>query len=118
QTAASNPQFALDIGDPQQSIDTAWTSARDKAAKNRTLFAQRRLKPEDVLPEWKKTIAVLGGEADVERFVKRATQQLGAPLEEVNRTGACHWKLHSSGLPAAVRERLEGEGIGGTLQIN
>ncbi|TVT50500.1 MAG: DEAD/DEAH box helicase [Denitromonas halophila] len=117
-TTSRMPQMGLDFGDPEQSIDTAWTSAREKAAKNRTLFAQRRLKPEDVLPEWQKTLAVLGGEDDVERFVKRAAQQLGAPLEEATKGGVAHWKLHASSLPLAVRERLEGEGLAGTLRID
>ncbi len=117
-TTTRMPQMGLDFGDPELSIDTAWTSAREKASKNRTLFAQRRLKPEDVLPEWQKTLAVLGGEADVARFVKRAAQQLGAPLEETSKAGVSHWKLHASSLPLAVRERLEGEGLAGTLRID
>lgn len=117
-STAKMPQLGLDFGAPEEAIDTAWQSARDKAAKNRTLFAQRRLKPEDVLPEWQKTMAVLGGEADVERFVKRATVQLGAPLEPSAKGGANHWKLHASSLPMAVRERLEGEGFVGTLNID
>ncbi|TCO81276.1 SNF2 domain-containing protein [Plasticicumulans lactativorans] len=118
QTGAMAPQIALDFGEPEQAIATAWQSAREKAAKNRTLFAQRRLKPEDVLPEWRKTLAVLGGEAEVERFVRRAATQLGAPLEATTRAGVTHWKLHASGLPAAVRERLVGEGLSGTLRID
>lgn len=112
------PQLGLDFGNPEQAIDTAWTSARDKASKNRTLFAQRRLKPEDVLPEWQRTLAVLGGEDDVERFVKRAAQQLGAPLEEASKAGDKHWKLHADSLPAAVRERMEGESLSGTVRID
>jgi superfamily II DNA or RNA helicase len=117
-TTTSMPQLGLDFGEPENAIDTAWTSAREKAAKNRTLFAQRRLKPEHVLPEWQKTLAVLGGEADVARFVKRAAQQLGAPLEETRKTGVTHWKLHASSLPSVVRERLEGEGLSGSLRID
>jgi hypothetical protein len=117
-TTTRVPQLGLDFGDPEQSIDTAWTSAREKAARNRTLFAQRRLKPEDVLPEWQKTLTVLGGEADVERFVKRAAQQLGAPLEETHKGGAHYWRLHAASLPLAVRERLDGEGLAGTLRID
>lgn len=117
-TVTKMPQMGLDFGQPEVAIETAWQSARDKAAKNRTLFAQRRLKPEDVLPEWQKTLAVLGGEADVERFVKRAATQLGAPLEVTSKAGANHWKLHAGSLPAAVRERLEGEGLAGTLRID
>lgn len=117
-TTSRVPQMGLDFGEPEAAIDTAWQSARDKAAKNRTLFAQRRLKPEDVLPEWQKTLAVLGGEEDVERFVKRAAIQLDAPLEATNKAGASHWKLYAGSLPAAVRERLESEGLVGTLRID
>ena len=118
QTSRTSPQIGLDFSDPEQAIEKGWQSARDKASKSRTLFAQRRLKPEDVLPEWKRTLAVLGGEADVERFVKRACVQLGAPLEETTKAGAAHWKLHAESLPMAVRERLEGEGLTGTLRID
>lgn len=118
QTASTAPQLGLDFGEPEQAIDTAWQSAREKASKNRTLFAQRRLKPEDVLPEWQKTLAVLGGEADVERFVKRAAMQLGAPLEATTKADATHWKLHVGSLPVVVRERLEGEGLTGSLRID
>lgn len=117
-TASRVPQLGLDFGEPEQAIETAWQSARDRAAKNRTLFAQRRLKPEDVLPEWQKTLAVLGGEEDVERFVRRGAVQLGAPLEAAISTKGNHWKLHIASLPAALRERLEGEGLVGTLRID
>jgi superfamily II DNA or RNA helicase len=117
-TTTKTPQLGLDFGAPEEAIDTAWQSARDKVSKNRTLFAQRRLKPEDVLPEWQKTLAILGGEADVERFVKRAALQLGAPLEPATKAGVSHWKLHAASLPSAVRERLEGEGLSGTLRVN
>lgn len=117
-TAATMPQMGLDFGEPEIAIETAWQSAREKASKNRTLFAQRRLKPEDVLPEWQKTLAVLGGEEDVERFVKRASVQLGSPLEAISKDGATYWKLHSDSLPLVVRERLEGQGIVGTQRID
>lgn len=113
-TVAKTSQQFLDFGEPAQEIETAWQNARDKASKNRTLFAQRRLKPEDVLPEWQKTIAVLGGEADVNRFVSRASTKLGASLEAWKN----HWKLHIGHLPPAVQERLEGEGLSGTIRID
>ncbi len=117
-TTAKVPQLGFDFGAPEEAIDTAWLSAREKASKNLTLFAQRRLKPEDVLPEWQKTLAVLGGESDVERFVKRAAVQLGSPLESSTRAGAVFWKLHGASLPLVVRERLEGDGLAGTLHID
>jgi superfamily II DNA or RNA helicase len=110
-----NAQSQLDLfGEPAKEIDLAWQSAKDKAKQNRSIFAQRRLKPEDVLPEWRKSAAVLGGEAEVERFVTRAAAQLGAPLQPVKQ----HFKLLTDHLPALVRERLAAEGLGNTLRID
>ncbi|CAJ8262596.1 helicase [Burkholderia pseudomallei] len=113
--ASFGMQVELDLfGEPAKEIELAWESAREKAKQNRSIFAQRRLRPEDVLPEWQKTAAVLGGEADVERFVSRATSQLGAPLQPVND----HFKLLTEHLPASVRERLAVEGLTDTLRID
>lgn len=107
-------QATFDFGEPAEEIETAWQSAREKAAKNRSIFAQRRLKPDDVLPEWRKSAAVLGGEDDVERFVSRAVAKLGAPLEPYKE----HHKLYLDHLPATVRERLAADGLAGTLRID
>ncbi len=110
-----NAQSQLDLfGEPAKEIDLAWQSAKEKAKQNRSIFAQRRLKPEDVLPEWRKSAAVLGGDAEVERFVSRATAQLGAPLQPVKQ----HFKLLTEHLPPSVRERLAAEGLVGTLRVD
>lgn len=110
-----NAQSQLDLfGEPAKEIDLAWQSAKEKAKQNRSIFAQRRLKPEDVLPEWRKSAAVLGGDAEVERFVSRAAAQLGAPLQPVKQ----HFKLLTEHLPLAVRERLAAEGLANTLRID
>ena len=110
-----NAQSQLDLfGEPAKEIDLAWQSAKEKAKLNRSIFAQRRLKPEDVLPEWRKSAAVLGGEDDVERFVSRSASQLGAPLQPVKQ----HFKLLAEHLPQAVQERLAAEGLAGTLRID
>ncbi|MGJ7536577.1 MULTISPECIES: helicase-related protein [unclassified Variovorax] len=112
---AINAQSQLDLfGEPAKQIELAWQSAKEKAKLNRSIFAQRRLKPEDVLPEWRKSAAALGGEADVERFVSRAAVKLGAPLEIVRG----HFKLLTEHLPQSIRERLSAEGIEGTLRID
>lgn len=112
---ALNAQSQLDLfGEPAKEIDLAWQSAKEKAKQNRSIFAQRRLKPEDVLPEWRKSAAVLGGDAEVERFVSRAAAQLGAPLQPVKQ----HFKLLTEHLPPAVRERLAAEGLANTLRID
>ena len=107
-------QTALDFGEPARDIETAWQSAREKAAKNRSIFAQRRIKPEDVLPEWRKSAAVLGGEDDVERFVTRAVAKLGAPLEPYKQ----HNKLYLDQLPTSIKERLVADGYTGTLRVS
>ncbi|WP_205191493.1 helicase-related protein [Burkholderia sp. LMG 13014] len=108
-------QAELDLfGEPAKEIELAWENARERAKQSRSIFAQRRLRPEDVLPEWQKTAAVLGGEADVARFVSRAASQLGAPLQPVND----HFKLLIEHLPVSIRERLTVEGLTDTLRID
>ena len=112
---ATSYQAELDLwGEPAKDIELAWQSAKEKAKQNRSIFAQRRLKPEDVLPEWRKSAAVLGGEADVERFISRAATQLGAPLQPVKQ----HFKLLTEHLPLPVQERMAAEGLAGTLRID
>jgi superfamily II DNA or RNA helicase len=107
-------QIGFDFGEPAQQIETAWQSAREKAAKNRSIFAQRRLKPDDVLPEWRKSAAALGNEDDVQRFVSRAMSKLGAGLEPFKN----HYKAPLDALPNALKERLAAEGLTGTLRID
>ncbi|NMG42289.1 DEAD/DEAH box helicase [Aromatoleum toluvorans] len=112
---ALNAQSQLELfGAPAKEIETAWQSAREKAARNRSIFAQRRLKPEDVLPEWRKSAAVLGGEDDVARFVTRAVAKLGVSLEDYRG----HHKLNLDQLPLAVRERLAADSFIGTLRVS
>lgn len=107
-------QIGLDFGEPARQIDTVWQSAREKAAKNRSIFAQRRLKPDDVLPEWRKSAAVLGGPQEVQHFVTRALSKLGAGLEPYKN----HFKAPLGELPPALKERLAAEGLTGTVRID
>jgi superfamily II DNA or RNA helicase len=100
-----------------QAIEARWQDAAEKAKRNRTIFAQRRLKPEDVLPEWRKTLEAVGGERDVKRFTSRALARLGAGLEPL-REGRRGFKAPLATLPEEVRERLETEGLTGTLRID
>jgi len=109
-------QMQLDLGTTVEAkaIDGSWQDAADKAKKSRTIFAQRRLKPDEVLPEWHKTISAIGGREDVRRFTDRALSRLGSGLEPMRR-GA---KAPLAPLPEDVRERLEAEGLTGTLLID
>jgi hypothetical protein len=95
-------------------FEEGWKNAEEKAKANRTIFAQRRLKPEDVLPEWHKSLAAIGGRDDVKRFTDRALTRLGAGLEPMRRG----FKAPTASLPEEVRERLEAEGLTGTLRID
>jgi superfamily II DNA or RNA helicase len=104
-------QLALDFGETETEVDRAWEAARDKMT--RTVFAQRRLRPDEVLPEWRKAVAVLGGEEDVARFVGHATERLGAPLEKRRD----HYRLALAHLPKALQERLDAAGLKGTLKV-
>ena len=78
------------------------------------MFAQRRIKPEDVLPEWHKSLSAIGGRDDVQRFASRALARLGSGLEPLGRG----FKVATAPLPAEVRERLETEDIAGTIAID
>ncbi len=89
-------------------LQTQWTDALEKAKANRTVFAQRRIRPDEVLPEWQKQQAALGSSADVQRFVQSACARLGAPLESARRQ--TH-RLHTQHLPEALRQRLSDEGL-------
>jgi superfamily II DNA or RNA helicase len=111
-------QEAFDFGDPAfdlKPVEIAWQDALERAKANRTVFAQRRLRPEEVLPEWRKQLEVLGGEEDVARFVQGATRRLNAPLETYKRTA---FRLLPQHLPQIVRERLAEEGFSKPMAVD
>ena len=95
-------------------FETGWEDAKAKARRSRTMFAQRRMKPDDVLPEWRKSLAAVGGRDDVQRFASRALARLGSGLEAL-RQG---FKVPTAPLPDEVRERLEAEGVAGTAAVD
>lgn len=110
--------FAFVEMEEAKAIESRWFDVAEKAKRNRTVFAQRRLKPEDVLPEWKKSLAALGGKEDVQRFTGRALARLGGALEPVGSNNHRGFKTPLTALPEDVRERLEVEGLEGSLLID
>ncbi len=92
----------------QDLAEVNWESAREKARRYRTLFAQQRLKPEEVMPEWEKAYAVLGTEDDVERFVTTACERLEAPLMQKPGGG---WHAPLQHLPPELKERLAADDL-------
>lgn len=89
-------------------MEIAWQNAIEKTKANRTVFAQRRIRPEEVLPEWQKQQNALGTENDVKRFVQSACSRLNSPLEPAKRN---HFKLLPQHFPETLRLRLGDEGI-------
>ena len=109
--ADAQSQLRFDFGAVERELETAWDSAHAKARESRTIFAQRRLRPDDVLPEWHKAVAVLGGEDEVRRFVRVAAERLHAPLEPLRTIKGECYRLPVDHLPLPVRERLAAIGI-------
>ncbi len=61
--AGASPQLGFDFAEAEQllaPLQTQWTDALEKAKANRTVFAQRRIRPDEVLPEWQKQQTALG----------------------------------------------------------
>ena len=98
-------QMRLDFGETEAEVDQAWETAQEQIT--RTVFAQRRLRPDDVLPEWRKAVSVLGGQDDVARFVRLAAERLGAPLDQRNGYG----RLPVAYLPKPLQDRLDATGF-------
>lgn len=98
-------QFNLELEQAAEEIEKEWNV--EQLRQSQTLFAQRRMRPEDVLPEWKRSVSILGGPDDVARFVRLAAERLEAPLESRQQL----FRLPVDHLPAALRERLETAGL-------
>jgi len=106
-----SPQFRFDFSEVEQlltPLQAEWTDALEKAKANRTVFAQRRIRPDEVMPEWQKQQQALGSEEDVRRFVHSACARLNAPLERASHE---RFRLLPQHLPEALRLRLADEGF-------
>ena len=95
-------------------FESHWEDTKEKAKRSRTVFAQRRIRPDEVLPEWHRSLAAVGGRDDVERFTGRALARLGSGLEAFGQG----YKVPTAVLPDEVRERLETEDTEGTVAID
>jgi superfamily II DNA or RNA helicase len=105
-------QESFDFGEPERllaPLHAQWQDALEKAKSNRTVFAQRRIRPDEVLPEWHKQQQALGAQADVKRFLQSACVRLGSPLETTRRANQVRFTPQH--LPEALRLRLADDGI-------
>jgi len=119
--AKSTQQGTLDFGEDTNlgKIEEQWQDAADKEKKNRTIFAQRSLKPNDVLPEWQKQNEILGDEKDVERFVIDTLSVLNAPPDNIFKgERLSYFKFNPELLMPALKNRLKIEGIEKPIRMN
>jgi superfamily II DNA or RNA helicase len=109
-------QLSLDFGlaADAAAINTRWRDAEEGERRSRARFAQNILKPEVVIPEWRRWRELLGTHDQVRRFVERAMSRLDAPLEP-QKPGIV--RAHFAALPAAVAERLAARGLEGTMRL-
>ena len=111
-------QGSFDFGEAEQilkPLQAEWIDALEKAKANRTVFAQRRIRPEEVMPEWQKQQSALGTQEDVQRFVQTACARLNAPLEPAKRNT---FRLSPQHFPESLRLRMADEGIEKILSID
>jgi superfamily II DNA or RNA helicase len=109
-------QLSLDFGlaADAAAIETRWRDAEEGERRSRARFAQNVIKPEEVIPEWRRWRELLGTPDQVRRFVDRAMSRLDAPLEP-QKEGIV--RAHFAALPAAVAERLAARGLEGSVRL-
>lgn len=108
-------QLTLDFGfaSDAHNMEIRWRDAQEGEKKSRARFAQNAIKPEEVAPEWRRWRELLGGPAEVRRFVERALSRLDAPLD----TSLSVPQAHLHALPVGLRERLAARGLEGTIRL-
>jgi superfamily II DNA or RNA helicase len=72
--------FDLLQDDALAQVHNTWDRAVEREKQNRTRFAQRSIKPDEVERELLESEEILGNEHDVERFVLTACHRLGTAL--------------------------------------
>lgn len=106
-------QGMFDFGDAAAKLDDQWKNAEEDARRSQARYSQSALKPEEVLPEWHRLRALLGGPEEVGRFTRRALRRIDNPLGE---QGA-YWRVHYDDMPQQLRERLAARRLNGTRVI-
>jgi hypothetical protein len=117
-----NPkQGTFDLGDSPEAkaLEAKWVDAREHAKKLNTIFAQRAIKPDEVIAEYNRQKKLLGDAGSVRRFIESACRRLGTgttvvPTESTDDV----LEVNLSHLPESLRDRLADEaGLSGTIRI-
>lgn len=109
--ATAARQLAFDFAQHDvQALHRRWEQDAERERLNRTRFAQRALKPQEVQRELEATDAVLGDPEAVRTFVLAAAQRLGLPIaRDPTRSGVYRIRLEAATLallPEPVRFAL------------
>lgn len=75
-------QLSLDLFNdaPIVEVHQSWDRAVEREKQNRTRFAQRAIKPEEIKQELEESDRILGSQDDVKEFVRNACERLNCPL--------------------------------------
>lgn len=95
---------------PAADLERLWRDAEENEKASRARFAQRRLKPEEVIPEWQRVRELLGDTEDVRRFVRRALDRFGVTFDGKS--------IPVDALSDMVREALASRGIQGRTRVS
>jgi hypothetical protein len=106
--------LGIDLSRDTDEVDRRWRNAEEGERRSRAVFAQNTLRPEEVIPEWRRWQTLLGGAEEVRRFLTRAMGRLNAALELSS--GGTEL-AHLQALPPTVVERLAARGLQGTRRI-
>lgn len=96
--------FGEEFAESVNNVEKNWQSAIDKYRRNRTIFSQQSLKPEEIMPEWDKTKDALGDSEDVQNFFEVATSRLNAAKDPVSEHA---FTLDVNTLPPEIRSQLQ-----------
>ena len=110
--ASDAGQLRLDFSDLEETrqLDAAWRNAEERASRAATKFAQNRLKPTEVEPEFTRAQAALGDLHELTRFVVQACARVGS---EPARSTKGVLTITLTDFEPVIRERLENAGIEG-----
>jgi superfamily II DNA or RNA helicase len=109
-------QLSLDFGFAADTaaMETRWRDVEEGERRSRARFAQNVLRPEEVIPEWRRWRELLGTPDEVYHFVDRAMSRLDAALQPASHQTM---RAHLDALPDAVAERLAARGLQGSLRL-
>jgi superfamily II DNA or RNA helicase len=106
--------FGIELSSDSAQMEARWRDAEEGERRSRARFAQNTIRPEEVAPVWHRWQSLLGGPAEVQRFLERAMSRLNAPLE----SGSGNTMLaHLDALPLSLRERLAARNLEGTRRF-